>query len=71
MGPRKKPAKKKTAAKKRPRTTTRKPQTGKRSNRKRDKARKALPPGKRVSKTGSKYTETRRNRSDRDGRKRL
>lgn len=30
----------------------------------RDKARKALPPGKRISKTGKVYYETRKNRSD-------
>lgn len=38
-------------------------QVGK-SDKKRDKVRKALPPGKRISKTGRKYYETRRNRSD-------
>ncbi len=30
----------------------------------RDKRRKALPPGKRISKTGKPYYESRRNRSD-------
>jgi len=34
------------------------------SNLKRDKAREALMPGKRVSKTGKTYWETRKNRSD-------
>lgn len=38
-------------------------QVGK-SDKKRDKARKALPPGKRTSKTGNIYYETRKNRSD-------
>jgi len=36
-----------------------------------DKKRKALPVGKRTSKTGKVYTETRANRSDADRRKRL
>ncbi|MHA1972764.1 MAG: hypothetical protein ACTSW1_07220 [Candidatus Hodarchaeales archaeon] len=36
-----------------------------------DKKRKALHPGRRVSKTGRRYTENRINRSDRDRRKRL
>jgi hypothetical protein len=39
------------------------PQVG-RSNRKRDSKRLALPPGKRISKTGKIYFETRKNRSD-------
>jgi len=39
-------------------------QTGKRKSLKRDKKRKALPPGKRKSKTGKIYYEYRRNRSD-------
>jgi len=34
------------------------------SNIKRDAERKALPPGKRISKTGKVYWETRKNRSD-------
>jgi hypothetical protein len=33
-------------------------------NKKADKSRKALKPGKRISKTGKVYWETRRNRSD-------
>lgn len=40
-----------------------------RSNEKWDKPRKALPPGKRISKTGKVYWETRKNRSDRPGQK--
>jgi hypothetical protein len=40
-----------------------------RSNVKRDAARKALAPGKRISKTGKVYWETRRNRSDSTGKK--
>lgn len=43
-------------------------QTGK-TNVKRDKARKALPPGKRISKTGKIYYEGRKNRSDLPGSK--
>jgi hypothetical protein len=39
------------------------PQVGK-SDKVRDKGRKALPPGKRVSSTGKIYWETRKNRSD-------
>jgi hypothetical protein len=39
-------------------------QTGKRKSIKKDRARKALPPGKRISKSGKIYWETRRNRSD-------
>lgn len=42
-------------------------QTGMRKNLKRDKSRKALTPGKRVSKTGKIYWETRKNRSDAPG----
>ena len=42
-------------------------QTGTRKSVKVDRKRKALPPGKRMSKTGRKYTETRRNRSDKKG----
>ena len=34
------------------------------SNKKRDEARKALMPGKRISKSGKVYWETRKNRSD-------
>ena len=41
------------------------------SNKTIDKRRKALPVGKRTSKTGNVYTETRANRSDSDRRKRL
>lgn len=44
------------------------PQVGK-SNLIRDVARKALAPGKRVSKTGNIYYETRKNRSDTPGKK--
>lgn len=54
----KKPAKK-SAPKKRYQTGT--------SNKKRDSARKAKAPGKRVSKTGRVYYERRRNRSDKAG----
>ena len=39
-------------------------QTGTRVSRKRDSGRKATYPGKRVSKTGKVYWETRRNRTD-------
>jgi len=48
--------------------TRRDTQTGK-SNLKRDKARKSMPPGKRVSKTGKIYYEARKNRSDLFGEK--
>lgn len=41
-------------------------QTGK-TNKKRDKVRKALPPGKRISKTGNQYYEYRKNRTDING----
>jgi len=34
-----------------------------------DRKRKALPPGRRISKKGKKYTETRRNRSDKKGKR--
>jgi hypothetical protein len=40
------------------------PQTGKRKDLLRDAARKARLPGKRLSKTGNVYWETRKNRSD-------
>ena len=43
-------------------------QVGK-SNKKRDSARLALPPGKRLSKWGNIYYETRKNRSDKVGSK--
>ncbi len=43
--------------------TRRKTQTGT-SNLKRDRARKAMPSGKRISKTGKIYYEGRKNRSD-------
>jgi len=43
-------------------------QTGK-SDKKRDKVRKAMPPGKRISKTGKIYYEARKNRSDLFGEK--
>ena len=39
------------------------------SNKKRDQMRKALAPGKRISKTGKIYWETRSNRSDQVGSK--
>jgi hypothetical protein len=42
------------------------PQIG-RSNLARDRKRKALAPGKRISKTGNVYWETRKNRSDLKG----
>jgi len=42
-------------------------QTGVRKSIKADRKRKAMQPGVRVSKSGRKYTETRRNRSDRKG----
>ena len=48
--------------------TRRGEQTGT-SNKKRDKARKAMPPGKRISKTGNTYYEGRKNRSDLFGEK--
>ena len=44
-------------------------QTGKSKDKKADKARKALPPGKRRSKYGNIYYEYRRNRSDMPGEK--
>jgi len=40
------------------------PMKGK-SNTKRDRQRQALPPGKRISSSGRRYTETRKNRADR------
>ena len=40
-----------------------------RTNIKRDLVRQALPPGKRISKTGNVYWETRKNRSDSPGKK--
>jgi len=43
-------------------------QTGKRASIRRDRKRKALAPGKRISKSGKIYWETRRNRSDLKGR---
>ncbi len=43
-------------------------QTGK-SNIKRDKVRKAMPPGKRISNKGKEYYESRKNRSDLFGEK--
>ena len=45
------------------------PQTGKRKSITADKARKAGGSGKRVSATGNKYWETRRNRSDQKGKR--
>jgi hypothetical protein len=44
-------------------------QTGGRASLKADRVRKALPPGKRISKSGRVYWETRRNRSDLPGKK--
>lgn len=44
------------------------PQVGK-TNIKRDAVRKALAPGKRISKSGKVYWETRKNRSDSPGKK--
>ena len=44
-----------------------KKQTGKRISLEADKKRKAMPPGKRISKTGRTYYEARRNRSDIQG----
>ena len=43
-------------------------QSGKRASLKADRKRKALKPGKRISRTGKIYWETRRNRSDLHGR---
>lgn len=40
------------------------PQRGKRKSVSRDLTRTALPPGKRISKSGNEYWETRKNRSD-------
>ncbi len=42
-------------------------QTGERASLKADRGRKTLPPGKRISRTGRAYWETRRNRSDLPG----
>lgn len=42
-------------------------QIGKRKSIKKDRERKALPPGKRMSKTGNIYYEYRRNRTDKQG----
>jgi hypothetical protein len=44
-------------------------QTGSRKSVAQDRARKAKPPGKRISKTGKKYYESRKNRSDKKGSK--
>jgi len=44
-------------------------QTGTRKSLSRDRARKALPPGKRISKSGKVYYEYRRNRSDLKGKR--
>ena len=44
-------------------------QTGKRESLRADRRRKALPPGKRISRTGIIYWETRINRSDLPGKK--
>lgn len=48
--------------------STYKRQTGQRKSIKADKRRKALPPSKRVSRTGKVYYERRKNRSDLRGR---
>lgn len=62
------PAKKRA---KRPRTIKRsKTQTGT-TNRSIDKKRTALPPGRRIAKSGKKYTEKRANRSDKNRKKGL
>jgi hypothetical protein len=53
----------KAAPRKRVRTVKRMKQTGT-SNRRYDRHVQAMPPGRRVSRTGRKYTERRRNRSD-------
>ena len=57
---------KKTKTKKGKRTVT---QTGTRKSVAQDGARKAKPPGQRTSKTGKKYYEGRKNRSDKKGSK--
>lgn len=57
---------KKTKTKKGKRTVK---QTGTRKSVAQDRARKAKPPGKRISKTGKKYYESRKNRSDKKGSK--
>ena len=44
-------------------------QTGSRKSVAQDRARKAKPPGKRISKTGKEYYENRKNRSDKKGSK--
>lgn len=44
-------------------------QTGKKANYKRDVSRQALPAGKRISRTGNIYWETRKNRSDKLGKR--
>lgn len=44
-------------------------QTGKRPDLLRDKVRRALPPGKRISRNGKVYWETRKNRSDKLGKR--
>ena len=44
-------------------------QSGKPSNKMADESRKALLPGKRISRTGKTYWETRKNRSDSKGKK--
>lgn len=51
----------------RSRVTKTRPQTGMRKSRSADRKRGALLPGRRISKKGKPYTETRRNRSDRRG----
>ena len=52
-----------------PHTIKRLDQTGKRISALRDSERKAQPPGKRISRTGNIYWETRKNRSDVYGRR--
>lgn len=46
-------------------------QTGTRKSLRADRLRKAMPSGRRISKTGKAYTETRRNRSDITVKKRI
>lgn len=44
-------------------------QTGRRKSKRLDRMRSAKPPGKRKSKSGNTYYETRKNRSDRKGKR--
>lgn len=61
--------KKKTVEPQVPRTVKVLPQTGKLKNIRADIMRQAKAPGKRISKSGAEYWETRINRSDRTGRR--